>query len=240
MKITVFAPVTQRGWIIKKWLDSIVAQDIDADIDVVVLYGDPEGETPDNTRDVLDQERRIPVYTFQDIDERHVADRKWNQERYATMARLRNQLLDEISLPTPVNGKVTRPDYALSCDTDMLMPPNCLSVLVDQMQQYDGVAPLTYMTPSGTNYPNVLDLPGKKRPVIKQDTFQVDACFGVVLMNRPLYMNARYSVHRAGEDLGWAQDVRRLGLKLGLCPLVKVKHVMTREMLDHEDWRVGL
>lgn len=238
LEMLFFAPVTQRAWILPTYFDHLRSLEglSRRNAGLIFLYGEPSSEPEDGTRKILEQEAEDGGWGYfqilTDDQEEHVSKRRWNMARYEAMARMRNRLLDEV--------RDKRPNVAFSLDTDMLLPPDAILPLLDDMVDldYDGIAPLTYMTPSGPAFPNAMDLQGTKRIAVQDETIQVPACFGAVMMGMDLYQ-VDYAPHLQGEDLGWANNVHAAGLRLAICPRVKAKHVMMPEMLDQVDKRVG-
>lgn len=222
--IVVGAPVHQRGWILRRWLDHLAAQD--QELTLVMNYG----HGTDDTLLILEAEDRFKVIVIETQNVTHVASRQWNVERYQVMVQLRNDILTVV--------RDLQPDYYLSCDTDMLLPTGAINKLIESRSPYDGIAPLTFMTTGGTTCPNWLtrDL---ERPYLQPGVTEQHAVFGTVLMTPDLYA-VDYAVHPWGEDLGWAENVRNAGLRLALNTEVKVKHVMSPEFLDVYDTRVGM
>lgn len=229
--IIVGAPVCEREWILRDWFDHLAHQeDHDpADIEVVLNYG----HSKDLTRMSIIYEQMLgrfrKVTVLQDPLHDHLGHRLWTHSRYATMTRLRNDLLAYV--------RTQSPDFYLSCDTDMLLPPHTLRTLFEHLSTWDGIAPLTFMTPVGEQFPNCTNLNGRR--TIPATTSQQHAVFGTVLMTERLYRGADYAPHALGEDLGWAANVQNAGLTLALCPDVRVKHCMNHEMLETLDVRVG-
>lgn len=230
-KLVVGAPVHERDWVLREWFDALAHQeDVDPqDIEIVLNYG----ASTDQTRQQISYEQMLgrfrTVTVLEDPHTDHVGHRLWTLNRYATMVRLRNDLLTYVRTATP--------DFYLSCDTDMLLPAHTLRTLFENFAGWDGIAPLTFMTTSGENFPNCFTSDGQR--VVPAQTAQMHAVFGTVLMNEALYSNIDYALHHLGEDLGWAENVERAGLKLALCPDVRIKHCMTHDSVDTLDVRVG-
>lgn len=229
--IIVGAPVHQRGWIIRDWFDALANQEDHPPegIEVVLNYG----ASSDMTRESIMYEQMLArfhrVTVLEDPHTDHVGHRLWTLDRYATMTRLRNDLL------TYVRQK--KPDFYLSCDTDMILPPHTLRILFENFGTWDGIAPVTFMTTVGEEFPNCIDTDGRRDT--PKTTSQRHAVFGTVLMNQALYEKVDYAPHHMGEDLGWAQNAEQAGLKMALCPEVRVKHVMNEDMLGTLDVRIG-
>lgn len=233
-RLIIGAPVHQRGWILDRWFEHLSKQWEFPPEDVEVVFMASPGS--DGTYRVIESAPKkwgFRTVLLEDLTGGDSEKRVWNESRYAKMASMRNQLLEY------VRGQ--EPELYLSCDTDMLLPEHGVLKMAQELGRIeaDGIAPLTYMTPTSTQFPNAMKLGGTVRELVQPDTFVVDACFGVVLMTPALYRQADYAVHRYGEDLGWAYNVRQAGLKLALTPHVLVKHVMNPNMLDVVDERVG-
>lgn len=232
MTLIIGAPVHERAWILQDWLDHLAEQEDfpPNNIEIVVNYGPSSDDTIGILRreDARGRFKRITV--LYDIHDDHVGPRVWSTDRYATMVRLRNDLLAYV--------RTQNPDFYLSCDTDMLLPPHTLRMLFAHLSTWNGIAPLTWMTPEGMLFPNCMALDGS-RPAPPSTTLQQYAIFGTVLMDRTLYTKVDYSVHGMGEDLGWARSAWEQGLGLAICPDVRIKHVMNEGMLGVIDPRIG-
>lgn len=229
--IVVFAPVHERGWILREWFDALANQeDHPPDgIHILLNYGASVDDTLAIMQEEADRERFGVVEWMEDEGTDHVGRRFWTHDRYQTMVRLRNDLLNRV--------REIGPDYALSCDTDMLLPAHTFRTLFGNLGKYGGIAPLAFMTEQGENFPNCMSMDNQR--VIPPHTCAQYAVFGVVLMTRLLYSSVDYSVHGMGEDLGWARSVWEAKIPLALCPDVRVKHVMSHSRLGELDVRVG-
>jgi hypothetical protein len=229
--IVVGAPVHERGWILQEWLDALAVQeDHPPDgLEIVLNYGASTDDTLVIAEKEAQRGRFAAVRVIEDEHSDHVRERFWTLDRYATMVRLRNDLLRCV--------RAIQPDFFLSCDTDMLLPPHTLRTLFGNMQGYNGVAPLTFMTEHGEQFPNCMAMDQSR--TVPTTTSAQYAVFGVVLMDQHLYANVDYAVHGLGEDLGWARNVYEARMRLALCPDVRVKHVMNPNMLATLDVRIG-
>jgi hypothetical protein len=231
--VVVGARVHARAWVLPHWLAHLADQGAPARMHLLLNYGASDDATLAILEEAAVSAPWGSVEVLHDRHDDHVAARRWDTARYATMARLRNRLLERV--------RELAPEYYLFCDTDMLLPPAGLPTLIAELwlAQADGIAPLAYMTEQGTCAPNCMDETGSARPQIQDATFDVPASFGVVLMTPALHRGADYAVHPYGEDLGWAHNARVAGLRPALCPRVKAKHVMHPRMLEVIDERVG-
>lgn len=228
--IVVGAPVHQRGWILPHWLDHLAGQDVDTGQLLIVLN---YGRGSDNTLDVIEAERARGRFAGVEllIDEHadHSADRLWSPARYETMTRLRNDLLQRV--------RQLQPEWYLSCDTDMLLPPHAISTLTWECGRFAGIGPVAHMMPRGSCV-NAFGAEGQRiRPPAGIEG--VYAVFGVKLMRPELYQGIDYRSHPQGEDIGWASACWTAKLRLAITGHVLAKHVMTPEMLYAVDPRVG-
>jgi hypothetical protein len=229
--IIVGAPVYERDWILREWFDALAHQeDFDPGRIEVVLNYAPGG---DATRQQISYEQMLDrfykVTVLEDPHTDHVGHRMWTLNRYVTMTRLRNDLLAYV--------RSQKPDFYLSCDTDMLLPPHTLRILFENLNGWNAIAPLTFMTTAGEQFPNCFGANGERR--LPEHTSQMRAVFGTVLMDPAMYEQVDYAPHALGEDLGWAENAERAGLTMAICTDIRVKHAMNREMLDMLDVRVG-
>jgi hypothetical protein len=232
MNLVVGAPVHERMWILPYWLSFLHEQTAVDPGDITLLFHC--GPSVDGTREYLEAQRGADwrdVIILDGVDGEHSERRTWNKSRFHLMVQLRNELLAEV--------RRLRPDYYLSCDTDMLLPLPTVETLLKEIGTYDGIAPLAFMTSQGEDFSNGTDVDCSRRLPIEPQTYPVGACFGVVLMTPQLYDGVDYAFHDAGEDLGWARGVQQAGLSLAICPLCRVKHVMDRPALETRDHRVG-
>lgn len=228
------APVHERAWVLPDWLAALAGQDLPWER-VVLLFN--YGHSSDDTLEILrDAQDMLPwqVRVLFDTHDDHLARRAWSLQRYGVMTRLRNELLHWV--------RKWQPEHYLSLDTDILLPDGAITSLLEDMEtgKFDAVAPTLYMTPRGTHYPNCMRLDSGTRPRLEHDfTMLVDVVFAAVLMNRPLYESVDYAPHQRGEDIGWGLNARRAGYRMGINPRVVCKHVMSPEMLDVVDPRLG-
>lgn len=228
------APVHERAWVLPDWLNHIARQDLPWErVTLLLNYG----RSSDDTLSILhDAQDMLPwtVRVIVDQEEDHVARRSWSIERYGVMTRLRNELLKWV--------REWEPDYYLSLDTDILLPDGAISTLLADMHsgKFDAVAPTVYMTPRGAHYPNCMRLASGSRPKLEHDfTMLVDVVFAAVLMRPDLYRNVDYAPHQRGEDIGWGLNAQGAGMRMGINPNVKCKHIMSPEMLHEVDPRIG-
>ena len=238
MNLLVGCPVYERGWVLPRWFDHLAEWTQHVHVMFVFAY------TPgsDDTMDIIEQKTREvdALWTYETVTEgNHSTQRNWGDRgRIETLAGLRNRLLGQ--------ARDIEPDYYLSLDSDILVPPwETFSLLFEGLKQFDAVAPLVYLGGgeiSNVFYQRQRDI--RRRVQKKQfyDTPQpVEIICAAKLMAPNLFNDQRvqYGYHGAGEDIYWSQQATSYGHKLGFDTRVKTKHIMQPEQLDKEDPRVG-
>lgn len=170
----------------------------------------------------------------------------WTHDDYHRMVALRNRLLQEV--------RRLQPDYFLSLDSDILLAEPTIGQLLETVERYDAVGGKCYMTQprkdpypegalevvAGTHAPSYgkLLLNGNMRRFNSEAVFDVDILMAIKLMTPKAY-NIDYKWDHRGEDLGWSENCRKAGLKLGWDGRTANKHVWEPRYLDLVDQRVG-
>lgn len=231
--VAIGCPVAHRSWILDAWFDHVETACKIAGIEpVYVFVGDnrPEG---DKSFEVI--YRRVPhVLTDFTPNAKGTDAREWNQARYKTMVGLRNQLLQLV--------RGLDVDLFLSLDSDILVHPDALANLLDDMtdDDYDAVGGKCFMTQTGTTCPSWARL-SPSNQLQRYDTngyFPVQIIMAIKLM-RPSAYRVDYELHSQGEDIGWSLACQRAGLKFGWDGRVGSKHVLAPHLLHQLDARVG-
>jgi len=189
---------------------------------------------------LFDWHARHPEVTHFDVEANREVEhadhpeghRRWSTKRYATMATLRNRLLERVCCLAP--------DRFLSLDSDILLESSkTISELVRLTETMDVVAPLTYMTPEGVEFPNTMTWVGpagnralRWTPYPIGTLYKADVVMAVVMMTPPVYSKARYQVHPQGEDLGWAASCAEHGFALWSASWLYTPHIMHRWQLE--------
>jgi hypothetical protein len=225
-------PVYRRDWILPTWFEAIRGQDWS--LDQVGFIFEVAPDDPETVGALFEwhgchpEVRCFEVSTFQAVCHNIHPDggRIWNEERYNMMANMRNRLLDR--------AVCYDPDRYLSLDSDIILEdPTTIRVLFELTEHLDAVSPLTFMTPDGVDFPNVMSWLGGAAgdhgsrllyPI--GALFQADIIMAVVMMSKPVYQAARYSHHRQGEDLGWATDCAHHGFKMWSASYLYASHQM--------------
>lgn len=228
--LIVGCPVYKRGWILPTWFDHVEKATAAAGVEPVYAF-------------VLDDRDEATVeaisnhngagYAFRVRErEEHDGRRQWNPRRYEWMVELRNELLGVVRL--------AEPKLFLSLDSDILLHPDAIKVLMETIEDCDAVGGKCYMTPRGNRHPSWAQL-GRNNHLYRADSdgiFPVDVIMAIKLM-RPSAYNVDYEYSKQGEDIGWSKACKAKGLKLKWDGRVANKHVMDPLNLNLVDRRVG-
>lgn len=236
MRIVVGCPVRDRAWMLPTWFEYVEAA-LKA-IEVEPEYAFVLGNSTDNSHVILEEhtneDRDSLVLSFEpEIDLSQ--NRNWNTTRYQEMADCRNQLLNLV--------REMQPDYFLSLDSDILLNPETLPLLLEDLREHEdwwAVGGKCYMTPAGRWAPSYgfgLPMGGLDRPDI-DGVLPVEIIMAIKLMTPKAY-NVDYTTHDKGEDVAWSTSVRQAGGKLGFDARTTNKHCMTKRMLVDIDPRCG-
>lgn len=218
------APVANRAWSIPLWMECVAKQTRKPDT-MVFLHG---GTVMDDTWRALDDEawkHRLPYpWIIHDDTPPH---RREDNDRFLTLARLRNRVLEL--------ARWHDADLFLSLDTDiMLENPNTIEDLCDLVERDDAdiVSPLVFLhplaprqwkpgervsyaynfafLPEGANSmqrPNPAELPDVWGKLVRH---QIP--MGCWVGNRKA-INCEYSWNESGEDIGFAISLRDAGVE---------------------------
>ncbi len=239
-KIIIGAPVYKREWVLNYWFQCLEKQDYPLE-NIGFLF--ELGPDDDATHDLLWRWHQMhPEVTIFDgvirNDVKHrtheEGTRQWEIARYYVMADFRNSLLDRALCHDF--------DYYFSLDSDILLDdPSSLRRLVEYMDRgLDIVSPLSFMTPHDANYPSVMswaERVGKRawRDLNKVQwgtLFEADIVMASVMMSRKVVENVRYIWHPQGEDLGFAWELNRAGIKSYCAGDIYGFHAMGQELLQ--------
>lgn len=225
MNLVVGCPVAHREWILPAWFAHIdraaetaglsptfvfVAHPTDPSIELLHARGATVIDAPFN---------------------RGTDVRTWNFERYKQMTDLRNLLLTEV--------RAQSPDLFWSVDSDILVHPDQLKLLVEDLDRFDAVGGRCYMTVAGSRFPSWANLTRSGlRRVDGDGIWDADVIMALKLMSPAAY-NVGYMADLQGEDVGWSNACRAQGLRLGWDGRVIAKHVLAPHLLAQVDPRVG-
>ena len=227
--------MNDRAWIAKRWVKYLKRAAEAAEEDLAIAIVVPSHDDP--TRNAVQEaclSNKIEV--FLDIVDEQVRDdsRVWNQGRYDHMAMLRNRLLDMVRL--------LEPKYFLSVDSDILVARDSISQMISDLDRFDAVAGKVWLHPSHKDIVNWANLKRGEGSGIRRKNsvgcFEVDCIMALKLMTKEAYWVDYYG-HSQGEDFGWSENARAKGLKLGWDGSVPSKHIMSPQLLDQIDRRLG-
>lgn len=235
-RLLVGCPVLHRAWILPEWfkhLDAAVEQARIEPEDVRCLFvGDPVSDPM--TFDEIEKNCRYDWhYISVDEQSRPYDRRDWVPKRFHRMVDLRNNLLRGV--------RMISPDHFLSLDSDILLHPRGIEVLMMTIKpgQFWAVGGKAYMTldlkcPSYGN----LGRAGQLQRRDADGTFSCDVIMAIKLMSPQAY-DVDYVFDKHGEDIGWSKAVNAAGGKLAWCGEVTNKHVTDPIYLDQIDRRLG-
>lgn len=229
MKLAVGCPIYERAWILPTWLEHLKPwQDV---VDLELVFVVTPGE--DATEDIISAIDWAPVHTFEVLEGTHSKKRNWGDKaRLETLVSLREALRREVA--------VHEPDIFFSLDSDILASPN-LAYLIRDLEEYDAVAPLAYLSPTGDVITNAFYYDKHvPRRVKVYDALQPAAILcAAVLMPPEVFATVAYEYDPLGEDIGWSRNAVDAGFSLGIDTEVKFKHIMSKENLHVTDKRIG-
>lgn len=228
MRLLVGCPVAHRDWVLPRWFDHVEAAcDVAGVEPEFVFVCDRRDPSWTCIEMFAPKATLVPCITTRGSD-----DRRWNSKRYLEMASLRNELLRA--------ARDTEAEMFLSLDSDILLHPAQIAMMLESLGQFDAVGGRCYMTKQGVKFPSYAQL-GRSGGLLRPDragVFEVDVIMAIKLMSKAA-MYVHYRVDAQGEDIGWSKACAEYGLKLGWDGRVAAKHVMAPHMLDAFDARVG-
>ncbi len=223
MKISIGAPVYQREWVLDRWFASILDQELSLK-NTSIIFAYTEGN--DNTLDIIHKygQKFSDCVVLECNDLPAFVDR--NPKRYETLAILRNRIIDKL--------RELQPDYYVSWDTDILLPPGTVKGLIKDNK--DVVGPYVDLVPP-QDIPNCATRKGSDFRRIKPYTkfypkgelFEVDAVFAVSAMKNKVFNTCYYKSHPGGEDYGWAENLRDAGFHSWMDSRYIGKHFYRRD-----------
>ena len=238
MNLLVGCPVYERGWVLPQWFDHLAEWTQHVSVSFVFAYTPGNDDTLEIIREKTHKVDALWHYITV-TDGTHSTERNWgSKDRLVTLAYLRNRLLTEV--------RDIEPDYYLSLDSDILVPPwEQSSLLFEGLLQFDAVAPLVHLGGGDISNAFYQTARNHRRRVTRQqfyDTPQpVDIICASKLMAPRLFNDERvhYGYHGAGEDIYWSAQATSYGYGLGLDTRIRTTHIMKPEQLDKEDIRLG-
>lgn len=243
MNIVVGCPIRDRGWVFNEWLEHVLAA-----FDVMQLtpsfafvVGDSRDDTQAQVSELFRTYKGMWIEEKEDQPYIRPGFRIWNEVRYDHMVYVRNRLLECV--------RFLEPDYFLSLDSDILIHPSALALMLSDIQSgvpssRGRIMPNAVGTKVFLNgvqkLPNYLHRK-KTGGFLREDQngcFKVDVLMALKLMDIDAYMT-NYRSHAWGEDIGWSDSCIAKGLKLVWDGRITSKHVMDPQALAEIDPRIG-
>lgn len=228
MKLLVGCPVSCREWILPTWFAHVRNAALIAGLDPQFVF---VCHRTDRSWDVL--LHQAPDATMIEAPFARGRDtRQWDPPRYQQMVDLRNQLLTAV--------RAQGPDLFLSLDSDILLHPDQLKLMIECLDRFDAVGGRCYMTSSGTRFPSWgrLTRAGGLQRIDSDGTFAVEVIMAIKLMTPQAYA-VDYAFDLQGEDIGWSRNAARAQLRLGWDGRTIAKHVLAPHLMTPRDARVG-
>lgn len=236
--VVVTAPVAERAWVLPAWYEHLAAQTRPPE-EIILLHSGRKGD--DTWRAIADcaAEWGLRTHRLHDPSPPHP---RHDNKRFATLARLRNQLLATARL-------VTDQPFVFSLDTDILLEdPTTIERLTTEAERYGCASPLLYLHPSMPWTVNagmlgdahLLNGPLPREVLEKWpwsraeptpaalagDVVQpIDVPMAAIMMNRDIAMTCRYGLHESGEDISFAISLKRHHQRAVWLPSIEARHV---------------
>jgi hypothetical protein len=151
MKVLIHTPVSNRAWILPKFLEALAAQNIPTDIELVYRFD--VNDSQDASYSILENFKHATSDQVELINHPwsvlNLPDHRWNTERYSRMILLRNNALAE------AKGLGAR--YLFSIDSDAILDDShTLAHLIEtDVPVIAGVFMATWGNAAATPLPNV-------------------------------------------------------------------------------------
>ena len=239
-KIAIGAPIHNRALVVACYLDAIAQIDWpQGELVYVFLPNNCDHETMGILYSFAEKHSSSVIEEFNEVE----STTNRGSARYPTLVELRNRLLKLV-------GELDC-DYFLSADSDLIPPKDALKKLMSH--EKDVVSGLVYndlhlggkkanreqhlsnimawtIGKNAEGYPSAVHITNYP----DADLLPIDITGAFVLMSRKAYTTAEYRLHPQGEDLGWAIELQRRGIKAYCDTSVRPLHLMTRkELVDY-------
>lgn len=247
MRLIAGCPIAHRAWALPKWFECLAAQTRRPNGFVFIHSGQVNDDT---WRGI---QREAARYGFQNVRLEHdpsPAHPRHDNERFATLARIRNQLL----------GAAQHAMFAerfLSLDSDvMLEDPRTIEKLEELLDagECDLASPVTWLHPLGEGswaFNAGWWAPGGRlgdpqrawtrlepSKVPWGELVNIDVPMAVWLGNERA-LSCRYEQHESGEDLGFAHSIERNHVRCLWDTSLKCRHIWCEQDLIAEQEVAG-
>jgi hypothetical protein len=228
MRLAIGCPIYNREWVIPRWWEALEAQALPPGTEVEFHFAVSPSED-DTERLLLERcNGRLSLLNCADLPTFPNRHKGHNAERFATLATLRNRLVESV--------RRSDPDYFLSVDSDMILEPNAVQ---EMLGVGDCVGALSDMLGSAIMvHPSAMRLEHNGVKVkaqrisvdgIGDEPLPVDVVMAVVLFSRRGYRAVHYGLHEQGEDIAAALSLRDAGVSRWLQPRARATHLFYRD-----------
>lgn len=244
-RVVLGAPVAHREWVLPAYFDAIAAQTVRPDAFLFVHSGtryDATWQALAAGAALVGRDELTILHDSRPPHQRH------DNARFGTLAVLRNTLL-------AMAVGMLDADVLISLDTDVLLEDRrTIERLLELLDEgWDTASPVTWLHPLGEgswaynagwwSWPAAdrqLGGRGPHRPWTRPGpehvawgvTLAIDVPMAATAMSRRVLERCRYRWHEAGEDLGFAQDLDRLGMACAWDTTLKARHVWDPTQLE--------
>ncbi|MBN6185553.1 hypothetical protein JQN58_00960 [Aneurinibacillus sp. BA2021] len=190
-KVMIAAPVRDRGWVLPRHLEALLAQtEVEKEFYYIV------NDCTDDTEAIL--QRYGIRYDVRDMGRTHGHIR--GQYSIRNLAHLRNLVLEEF-----LRSDCT---HLFSIDTDVIIPPGSLRALLD----HDKDVVSMVIRNSIQMFAHNIMIGGMHLPRIPKGVIPVDVTGAVYVIKRAVIeAGVRYAENYYGEDIPFCQAARQLG-----------------------------
>lgn len=236
MSVVVTAPIADRAWALPDWYGCLAAQ-TQPPAEIILLHsGRKNDETWEEIEDCA-HEYGIRTHRMHDPAVPHP---RHDNTRFATLARLRNQLLT-------MSRIVTDHPLLLSLDTDvMLEDTTTIERLAPEAERYGCASPLVYLHPDmkwTVNAGIIPMLPVETTPIVELERWPwkraeptpaalageavqpIDIPMAAIMMNQNVVASCRYAHHESGEDIAFGLSLKRQEERAVWLPSIEARHV---------------
>lgn len=232
--ITIGCPIRDRSIYLPSYLECI--KNLDYPLGNITLLF-IENDSTDNTLSILNNFKnennnlfyRIKILNYNQgtpKDER--SEKIRNNFTYLALSKLRNYWLSQIKTP-----------YALSCDSDIMMPSNTLKKLMRHNVDYVAgniVNGFLFDKDSPWKYTNMLERVGNTYKHINkypEDTLlEVGFTGAIMFLSQKACKSAKFSPDPLGEDKNFCVELQLKGIKTYVDTGAKCTHCMSEEYLE--------
>lgn len=229
--IGIGCPVRNRAWVLPRYLGAISRLDYDKkQLVLAFLVNDSEDDTLgvlnsfysaniENYADIIIREKN---YEFADCERELGRD----TSKFEHFAKVRNDwvaLLAECKMP----------DFVLSVDSDVLVPPNALKKLIRNGKDICAMVinNSDSMGGYGRDITNLFRFNGVYENIIKYPQnalFQVDVTGSAYLIKQKVLEQVDYKPHPLGEDFGFCISAKQLSFEVWCDSRLHGKHILHR------------